>query len=674
MTPMPTPKPWIAGFSFSHNGSVCLIHGDEIVAAVQEERLNRQKRATLPYGILNSLAFHYCLQTAGIDVWDIELFVVAHNGKYLSTEQKARMVGLPSELEGRAVFMPHYLAHAHAAFAMSGFEESTILVIDGLGESLAELERGFPHELSPVRHAVIPRLESVRTDPNNVGEIVGIYRAEGTTISLLEKHIGGWLFGNEPLQAFGSFGAMFSSVAKLVFGDDLEAGKVMGLAPYGRAEYASTDFVDVSADGQIMFRDEISRHFHDCHEGWPANKIAFENLAYGVQSALELGLSRLVERCRVLGATNDLCYTGGVALNSVANEKVISRRFFNRHFVLPASEDSGLAVGAAYYGLWKIAPKLRGRPMTSDAIGRSYAKSEILRAAAEMPYVQVVDCEDPLDTAVESLIGQEVLGWFQGRSELGPRALGHRSILVDPRSAEMKDIVNDQVKHRESFRPFAPVVLREELSKWFEVNTAEPDSPFMLRVIKFRESVRARVPAVVHVDGTGRVQSLDEESNPPLRRLLELFFERTGVPMLLNTSFNMAGEPIVESPSDALWCMLFTGIDLLVLENVLVRKHPEFQHALDLVPVRRVKEETVTHLSSDGRVSLRAKFPARSGRQTFKLTGDSVEAFALCNDGQTGWQILDLIGSRWNEIRLLRALARLRAARIIELVPRKEDG
>lgn len=674
---MSSARPWIAGISFSHNGAVCLIHGDEIVVAIQEERLNRQKRSTLPYGILNSLAFDYCLGRAGIGVRDIELFVVAHNGKHLSVEQKERMVGLPSDLMGRVVFLPHYLAHAHAAFAMSGFENSTILVIDGLGESLESLASDFPDELAPVRHAVFPVPPGARANPNDIGEIVGIYRAEGTRVTLLEKHIGGWMFGNGPLQTFGSFGAMFSSVAKLAFGDDLEAGKVMGLAPYGHAEYGPTDFLEVGQDGHINFWDNICERFRDCRKGWPANKAAFENLAYGVQSALDVGLSRLVERCHVLGGTDDLCYTGGVALNGVANEKFISRRLFKRHFIFPASEDSGLAIGAAYHGLWRVAPRLRGRPLTSDAMGRCYGEPEVRRAVGEIPYVQRVDCEDPLDTAVESLIDQKVLGWFQGRSELGPRALGQRSILVDPRSAEMKEHLNARVKHRESFRPFAPVVLREEMSKWFEIDAAEPDSPFMLRVIKFRESVRARVPAVVHVDGTGRVQSLDEESNPRLRWLLEMFFERTGVPMLLNTSFNMAGEPIVESPSDALWCMLFTGIDLLILGDILVRKHPQFYHVLDLVPVRLVRRETVTYQAHDGRISLKVGIPAQSGWKTFMLTGDPVEAFALCDGNQTGWQLINHLSSGWSQLRFLRALAKLRAARMIGLVSQKrirQDG
>ncbi len=663
---MPSSRPWIAGFSFSHNGAVCLVHGHEIVAAIQEERLNRRKRSFLPYGILNSLAFDYCLRTAGIDVADIELFVVAHNGKVLSAEKRARMVGLTSELSGRVIFMPHYLAHAHAAFATSGFEESTVLVIDGLGESQAALKSEFPSELSSARHAIFPQTAGVRIDPNDIGEIVGIYRAEGAKMTLIEKHIGGWLFGNGPLRTFGSFGAMFSSVAKLVFGDDLEAGKVMGLAPYGRAEYAPTDFVDVGADGQITFRGEICKRFHDCRESWPANKVAFENLAYGVQAALELGLARLVARCRVLGGTANLCYTGGVALNSVANEKVISQGCFNRHFIFPAAEDSGLAVGAAYHGLWKIVPKLRSRPLTRDAMGRSYERSEILRAIAETPCVQAVDCQDPLDTAAESLIDQKVLGWFQGRSELGPRALGQRSILADPRNAEMKGRLNNRVKHRESFRPFAPVILREEVPNWFEA-AAEPDSPFMLRVFKFRESAQARVPAVVHVDGTGRVQSLDHETNPPLRRLLKLFFERTGIPILLNTSFNMAGEPIVETPSDALWCMLFSGIDLLVIEDVLVRKDPSFHHVLDLVPAPRVNGGTVFRLSGDGHASLAVEIPVGSGWQTVKLTGDPVEAFASCDHARTGWQLLDILGSGWSRIRLVRALARLRGAKMIEL-------
>ena len=365
---MTTSQPWIAGFGFSHNGSVCLLRGNEIVVAIQEERLNRRKRSTLPYGVLNSMAFDYCLRKAGIQVRDIALFVIAHNGKHLSSKQRARVAGLPPELNDRALFVPHYLAHAYAAFAMSGFKESTILVLDGLGESLSGLESWFPEELSSIRHAKFARPEGKELDPNHIGEIVGIYRAEGTSIELVEKHIGGWLFGDLPLRTFGSFGAMFSSVASLVFGDELDAGKVMGLAPYGRSRYRPTDFVEVSANGTIEFHNEVCEQFNEGREPWPANRAAFEDLARGVQGALDSGLARLVARCRDLGGSSNLCYTGGVALNSVANEKVISQRFFDHHFVLPASEDSGLAIGAAYYGSWQVAPRPRSCPQPRQAL------------------------------------------------------------------------------------------------------------------------------------------------------------------------------------------------------------------------------------------------------------------------------------------------------------------
>jgi carbamoyltransferase len=210
--------------------------------------------------------------------------------------------------------------------------------------------------------------------------------------------------------------------------------------------------------------------------------------------------------------------------------------------------------------------------------------------------------QDVVEHVVQRIVAGQVAGCFQGRSELGPRALGQRSILCDPRPADMKDKLNQRVKFREGFRPFAPIVLEEDVHEWFDIGDATPTSPFMLRVWKFRAEQAARVPAVVHVDGTGRVQTINARDNPFLHRLLSRFKALTGVPILLNTSFNVAGEPIVETPEDALWCMLGTGIDFCVLDERVVERRPGFRSLLELRPTVIATGLTIDASIVDGKI------------------------------------------------------------------------
>ena len=552
---------WVLGISASHNGAVCLLKGDEIVVAIQEERLSRRKRHRI-FGAQHSLALDYCFDYAGIRPRDLSMIVLCVQGRSGAASQDLSLNPF-LKVEENAIptmVIPHHLAHAASAFGTSGFAESAILVIDGIGspeEDLSEEERG------------------VIINPMEDGwEIISLYSGSNAVITPLEKHVAEgrkWLTTDRNrMPLFRSLGGIFSSAAVQIFGGDLEAGKVMGLAPYGRPVHPPSDFFEID-NGRFIFSDKVPSLFQHA-ERWPAHQEEYQDLACSVQNALEVALLYLVEHLHGLGPSSNLCYAGGVALNSVANERIIRESKFNNLYVMPAAEDSGPAIGAAYYGLWQLTKKNGRRRLLHDAVGRTYPLSAIEQAIAETPAVEIVKSTDVISDAANLVIDGKIVGWFQGRSELGPRALGQRSILCDPRRSDGKEVLNSRVKHREAFRPFAPVILLEEAPEWFELDGINPESAFMLRICMFKEEKKPMVPAVVHVDGTGRIQTVTKEANGPFYDLIRKFYENTGVPIILNTSFNINGMPIVETPQDALLCLLSTGIDYCVLEDAIVKK------------------------------------------------------------------------------------------------------
>jgi carbamoyltransferase len=355
-----------------------------------------------------------------------------------------------------------------------------------------------------------------------------------------------------------------------VFGDAMDAGKVMGFAPYGRVNFPPGDFFDI-AGGEFVYHSKIPERFQHS-DRWPLHEEEYANLSSSVQFALEEALMYVVGRLRELYPSENLCYAGGVALNSVANERIIRESGFKNVHIMPAAEDSGPAIGAAYYGLWQLTGVNARRKMVRDACGRTYSTTQISDAVMSKQGLRSIRSSDVISDVVELLCAGMIVGWFDGRSELGPRALGHRSIICDPRRKDAKDALNNLVKKRESFRPFAPVIILEEVENWFQCD-GNFQSPFMLRVCEFRTEKAALVPAVVHVDNTGRVQTLTEEANGRFYYLVKKFHERTDVPILLNTSFNVMGMPIVESPLDALECLLNSGLDCCAFEDRIVYKY-----------------------------------------------------------------------------------------------------
>ncbi|MCY1035339.1 hypothetical protein OV207_28090 [Corallococcus sp. BB11-1] len=578
--------PWILGLSYSHNGSACLLRGDEIVVAVQEERLLRQKRAALS-AAWGSLAVTYCLDAAGIKAEDLSAAVVCPTTESQSVEADFALNGRLRLVRNQVpIFtLPHHLGHALGAFATSGFEDAAVLVVDGSGSSWDELP---PDERAVVQGTDEARIRAAMARGLRVREWASLYVASGTSARPVEKHVLE-LIGPEALQEqrrtgmreFRGLGHLYQAMGWQLFGsEDDGPGKVMGLAPHGRPTTPPGDFFEVDGNA-LRFKDTVPARYRH-HDRWPAREQEYADLAASAQNAVEEALLHLAKRARALSGNARLCYAGGVALNSVANERLHRESGFEELFVMPAAEDSGASVGAAYYGLWKLTGKNARRRLNHDAVGRVYASAEVQAATRAQAGIRAVPCDDTLEKAVDLLIDGKILGWFEGRSELGPRALGQRSILCDPRRAEMKDVLNHKVKFREGFRPFAPILPLENAAEWFELDGVSKESPFMLRIAHFRPEKRALVPAVVHVDGTGRLQTLTAENNGRLYQLVKRFEQRTGCPVLLNTSFNVAGEPIVETPEDALGCLLFTGLDAVVFEDRIVGKESGFRSILDL--------------------------------------------------------------------------------------------
>jgi carbamoyltransferase len=584
--------------SLSHNGSVCLLNGSEIVVAIQEERLSRVKR-TIMYGAKSSLALNYCFEYAGISPADLSLIVASTPWRQNSPDQDVTRNSILEPIANKVptIYIPHHFGHAVSAFATSGFDEAAILIVDGLGSPYQDL---FDWEKR------VCKMNRVTGELKTRHETISLYHATSESIGCLEKHIGSWSGERKAgMPEFHSLGSMYAAVAWQIFGDVYEAGKVMGLAPYGVPDLPTSEFYALS-EGEFVFHNELpKRYLHSEH--WPLRRSEYKNLAASVQRALEDGISYLVDNLYKQCPVRNLCYAGGVALNSVMNERIIRESNFEKVYIMPAAEDSGVAVGAAYYGLWKLAGKNVSEKLIHDAVGKKYFYGEIIAARDKLsPIINQAVCEDLITEVVDLLCQGKIIGWFQGRSELGPRALGQRSILCDPRMPNGKQILNERVKHREEFRPFAPVILLEEADNWFDMGGSRMESPFMLRVCPFRRDKMDKVPAVVHVDGTGRVQTVTREANELLYELIRRFYEKTGVPIVLNTSFNIMGEPIVETPEDALLCFLTTGIDYCVIEDQLFTKSGSIMFdesqvcAYDRVRERVINSLSLTLSSSDG--------------------------------------------------------------------------
>jgi len=584
--------------AYDHDVSTCLLRNGEVAVAISKERLTRYKHDTGFY----SEVVDYCLNAAGITLDDVSLIVrnsyvmpvnriekrLAYRDtpSYLNPRERAIAAKHPlfQSESSRVVDISHHLAHAYSAFAVSPFDEGAIMVVDGVGSYRADVMEPIPPENDAYPLA---------------RESESYYRFAGANIETLKKV---WM---EPVPGFlsdeffmmPSLGAIYSRVSRYVFANWNKCGEVMGLAAYGRPNQVAV--LARLENGRL----EVPEWTSDLNQPWlggdnatwersPARE-GWQDLSWQIQDDTE---RVLLERARWLyeatGAKN-LCIAGGVGLNCVANGRIVREGPFENVWIQPATGDDGIAIGCAYYGHLALRQQPRGYVMRHAYLGRRYDREDEKKALSSWPVPLVTRHERIADIAAataEQLAAGKIVGWFQGGSEFGPRALGNRSILADPRNPAMKDLLNARVKHRQSFRPFAPAVLAERSHEIFEDKV---DSPFMLLSMNVRPEWQERVPAIVHVDGSARVQTVDRETNPAFHALLEAFAERTGVPVLLNTSFNVRGEPIVETPTDAMKCFLATEIDVLVIHDLLIEKRSTYPLAR---PFMRFADRVRQHL------------------------------------------------------------------------------
>ncbi len=559
---------------FGHDAAAAVVTDGEVVACAAEERFTRVKHGLNLAGnpLLPRHAIAYCLDAAGVRADDVD--VVAHYCAFTDARVEKRLSLMAPHLRDgdaagvarayRDVFrsmmcrevvarqyeqltgaapkafvpVPHHLAHAASTYLASGFDEAVILTIDGAGEVESSLLAvGRDGAIDPVRRYALPT-------------------SLGTLYLILTVYLGFRSLDDEykvmGLAAYGDparYRAVFERVVQLT-DDGGYTTAAMADATFGAAL--------VEALGPPRARDDPIEQRH-------------ADIAAALQQAIERAVLHVLRHARTQFGLPDLCLAGGVALNCAMNGAIARSRLFRRIFVQPASSDEGGALGAALYAGGSAAA--HPRPAWTHAyLGPAFGEAEI-EAALDRVRDRVAWSrpDDPPRTAAAELERGRVHGWYQGRMEFGPRALGNRSILADPRDAGMRDRVNRKVKRREPFRPFAPAVLEEEARAWFDLGPMT-SSPFMLFAVPVRDEVRARLPAVIHVDGTARVQTVSRDANPCFWRLIAAFRDMTGVPVVLNTSFNVRNEPIVCTPDDALRCLLSTDIDSLTIGRCLVEK------------------------------------------------------------------------------------------------------
>jgi carbamoyltransferase len=594
----------ILGISaYYHDSAACLVSDGELVAAAQEERFTRKKQDPgFP-----ACAARYCLRAAGLCPADVD-YVIFYDKPFSKFERifetylafapkgfKSFAASMPVWLKDklfqrtliaealkehlgsdvdwsrRLRFSEHHLSHAASAFFPSPFHEAAVLTMDGVGEwTTTSLAIGKGKDLSVYKEIHFPH----------------------------------------------SLGLLYSAFTYYI-GFKVNSGeyKVMGLAPYGEPKYVhliKEHLINLKEDGSF----HLDMSFFDYCTGLTMTNGRFEtlfggparrpesgltqremDLAASIQAVTEEVVLRLAKGIRTTTGQRNLCLAGGVALNCVANGKLMREKLFDNIWIQPASGDAGGAVGAALAAYHLMLEKPRsihaGDSMNGAYLGPEFSQREIEERLGKAGAVFTAEFDEALiDNVAHALVDGKAVGWMQGRMEFGPRALGGRSIIADPRSPTVQKQLNLKVKYRESFRPFAPSVLREEVSQWFQLHS---DSPYMLLVadvlnmkqlpmsekqkqlfgIDKLNVVRSEIPAVTHVDYSARVQTVHSTTNPRFHRLISKFKELTGCPVVVNTSFNVRGEPIVCTPEDAFRCFMGTEIEMLAVGNSLLRKEDQ---------------------------------------------------------------------------------------------------
>lgn len=578
---------FILGIScFYHDASAALLKDGVIVAAAEEERFTRKKHdISFPIN-----AIEYCLKSQGITISDIS-YIGFYEKPFLKFERllyqhlqtfplsyKTFLGNIPGWVNeklripriikkklkymGDILFIEHHLAHAASTFLVSPFKKATILTVDGVGEWT--------------------------TTAYGIGEENNIH---------LMKEI----------RFPHSIGLLYSTItAYLGFRVNNSEYKVMGLAAYGNMDRETNEYykkllqiIDIKSDGSYRF--DMSYFIYQHANKMPSKKLCMllngdvrnqkheitkrhKDIAAAVQLMTEDILTKIIRHVHSVTGCENLVLSGGVGLNSVYNGKILRNSNFKKIWMQPNASDGGTSIGAAAYVYNSILGNKRKFVQENAYLGPAYSSQEVklFLGANKIRYSEFKDENELVEKCAKLIFDNNVVGWFQGRMEWGPRALGARSILSNPCNKNMQEILNLKVKHRESFRPFAPVVCEDDALTYFECDVPIPEpTDFMLMVYPIKKQWHHKIPAVTHVDGSGRLQTIRKDQNPLYYGLIKEFGKLSGIPIIINTSFNIRGEPIVCTPFDAYKCMMGTGIDYLVIDKFLIKRSDNPQHMWD---------------------------------------------------------------------------------------------
>lgn len=550
----------VLGIHVKHDRSVCVIIDGKVAVNIANERLDRVKYSAspeIPYAAVDT-ALKFC----GIDISLVSCIGMSGAGVESEKVKQFYKDDFFSHYGCREIpffFLSHHLAHAYSSFCSSTYPESLIFVADGGGDYIGDKQEaetlyygssGKIQQLAMRTQDMVVR--KMENPVNTIYPFMPDY-VRNHQISIARKY------------------AQISHLTGFAYG---ECGKTMGLASYGKSyfDYSQLDFRDLDFDLKYKYMlEEI--HALYVMSGKPHRDFILEeraNISATVQEFTERAIISLLKNYQARYSCENLCLAGGLFLNCLLNHKILCECNFKNVFIIPSAGDDGQALGSAYYAYMEMFGTHSAFHINLPYIGLEYTQQEIEAAinSKNLSYQKYAD-DELAKIAAKYISENKIVGMHRGKTELGPRALCHRSILANPAHPDMKDILNRRVKHREEFRPFAPTVAKEDQFKYFALRAS---SDYMLLAPVVREEYRKELPAVTHIDNTARVQAVSEESEPFIHQLLLELKKLIGVSVVLNTSFNVAGQPIVESPQDALNTFLKTNIDVLIIGNCVVTK------------------------------------------------------------------------------------------------------
>jgi carbamoyltransferase len=564
-----TPPIYVLGTGLSHNGSAVLLKNGRVCVGIEKERISRKKHD----GGNDTLAIQYCLDAEGIELSDVSLVVQCANFDIPDRNQFGGERIFATTNEPKIIDISHHLAHAYSAVGTSPFSECAVMVIDGCGSPLHQFLSMHPEQKKNIDSSFL-------NETQMICEKDSFYHFDGQKLTPLFKDFSTMSDAATSKLKLPttqhSIGGFYAVVSLYVFGDMDDVGKLMGLAPFGDATDFNFDAFKFQS-GHLEVTNSWKKHFTNPSKGYEYFNEHFSyyaNVARWAQEQVEKAVIACITNRLNQFPHKNLCYTGGVALNAVVNAKLEDAKIAQNIYFEPAAGDNGLALGCAYYGWLDYLEMPKVTHNGSTCFGKHYSEELINTALQKESNKNYSQKKFDTDESLVLYCGKKInegktIAWFQSGSEFGPRSLGRRSILAHPGIEGMKAHINRNIKFREDFRPFAPAVLKEKVSNYFETGR---NSPYMILVDKTRPEYLKKLCNVTHCDGSARVQTVEESWNSRFVKLLKEFEKQSGIAVLLNTSLNKKGMPIVETPEEALYLFEISALDVLVLESTVIEK------------------------------------------------------------------------------------------------------